>query len=344
MILPSSTDLDVGSFSRIFEMVTNSYKFLFFQALLDEIRGIRQTQEIIEKKVSISTLVSNMVERAKPLVDDYHLSFGVQDKMAEILRGKETIDALGRYVPFRLLSSFFENELKGKKDHEKNGIILGCSISSFSNDKPPLYRLDRDGKKLVLNPRWIGYIQENFPIVDSWFKYQWLSYLQDKNLAVPNLKYKIDPDFQRRGIPKAYQKFWRTIVQQENVHCIYSGVILNPADYALDHYIPYSYLAHNELWNLVPVSSKANSSKSDSLAAPSYLKNFLEIQYSGIRSHKKFFEQEGFSKIAESYMSGLRISKVQILEKEIFQKHLHDVIVSLRDCAKLTGFSDGWSY
>lgn len=50
-----------------------------------------------------------------------------------------------------------------------------------------------------------------------------------------------------------------------NVHCIYSGNALHVGDYAIDHFMPWSFVAHDQLWNLIPADISVNSSKSDRL-------------------------------------------------------------------------------
>lgn len=351
MLLPASATVDVSKLSRIFSHVTNSYKFLFFQALLHSIQSISPNAVGSGVKVDLGSLVSCMIDTAKPLLEDYRLSFGVQDRMSGILKsmideksGNGELETLKRYVPFRLLAPFFEDELCGVGDHQKNAWIARRSNESFWSANPPLYRVDTGNGCLVLHPVWIEYIQGNFPIVKDWFMFQWLSYLQDRNLAVPNLKHKIDPDEARKCIPKPYKDYWNKLLREREIRCPYTGSLLKPGNYALDHYIPYSYVAHNELWNLVPSLMVANSSKSDRLAAEDSIGGFLDIQYVGIRFHKSFFQRETFSKVAESYLTGLKIERSRILDKSVFQGRLREVILNLRDCAKLTGFPDGWSY
>jgi 5-methylcytosine-specific restriction endonuclease McrA len=351
MLLPASATVDVSKLSRIFSNVTNSYKFLFFQALLHTIKSTSPNMAGSGVKIDLLSLVSSMIDTARPLLEEYRLSFGVQDRMSDILKsmidekaGNREMEKLKRYVPFRLLAPFFEDALCGVVDHQKNALISRHSNESFWSPNPPLYRVDPGNGFLVLHPVWVRYIQENFPIVKDWFQFQWLSYLQDRNLAVPNLKHKIDPDEARKSIPKPYKEYWNDLLRDRDVRCLYTGSLLKPGNYALDHYIPYSYVAHNELWNLVPSRMEANSSKNDRLAAEDSIRSFLDTQYLGICFHKRVFQQETFSKVAESYMTGLKIERRRILEKSVFQERLREVILNLRDCAKLTGFPDGWSY
>lgn len=51
----------------------------------------------------------------------------------------------------------------------------------------------------------------------------------------------------------------------DRARCIYTGAPLDPDDLSLDHYLPWSFVAHDRPWNLVPVSPRVNSAKSDSL-------------------------------------------------------------------------------
>ena len=47
--------------------------------------------------------------------------------------------------------------------------------------------------------------------------------------------------------------------------CIYTGQEIHIGDYAVDHFLPWSFVAHDQLWNLIPADNSINSSKSDKL-------------------------------------------------------------------------------
>lgn len=40
---------------------------------------------------------------------------------------------------------------------------------------------------------------------------------------------------------------------------------LNDKNISIDHFVPWSYVAHDELWNLTPTTRSINSSKSNNL-------------------------------------------------------------------------------
>lgn len=46
---------------------------------------------------------------------------------------------------------------------------------------------------------------------------------------------------------------------------IYGGNILTEKDISIDHFVPWSYVAHDEMWNLNPTTKSINSSKSNNL-------------------------------------------------------------------------------
>ncbi len=57
----------------------------------------------------------------------------------------------------------------------------------------------------------------------------------------------------------------KLILSLEPVHEIYSGQILTENDISIDHFVPWSYVAHDEMWNLNPTTKSINSSKRNNL-------------------------------------------------------------------------------
>ena len=73
------------------------------------------------------------------------------------------------------------------------------------------------------------------------------------------------------------KKFWKIVVDKNNLKCPYTGKPIIE-DYSIDHFIPWSFVTHDLLWNLVPVLNRSvNSSKSDNL--PSFDKYFSNFSY-----------------------------------------------------------------
>ena len=63
--------------------------------------------------------------------------------------------------------------------------------------------------------------------------------------------------------------------ESERLKCIWTGTRLNN-NFHIDHAIPYSLWQNNNLWNLLPVKSHINLSKSDRIPAPSLIEDSAE--------------------------------------------------------------------
>ncbi len=73
--LPKECNIDVSSLVSIFGRRTNSYKFLFFQALL----SIVKENKFAKHTFSFSELEKEMVEIADYPINIFKLNFGTQD-------------------------------------------------------------------------------------------------------------------------------------------------------------------------------------------------------------------------------------------------------------------------
>lgn len=81
--------------------------------------------------------------------------------------------------------------------------------------------------------------------------------------SVPGIADKLMPP-QERKLEKV-KKYWKLILTLEPVKEIYGGNILTEKDISIDHFVPWSYVAHDEMWNLNPTTKSINSSKSNNL-------------------------------------------------------------------------------
>jgi hypothetical protein len=85
-----------------------------------------------------------------------------------------------------------------------------------------------------------------------------------------------------------------------NLDCIYTGKPLLKNQYDLDHFVPWSFVSHNLLWNLIPADSSINSSKSNNLPSlDKYLEPFSNIQQKAL---KTLYESNPNNIILEDYL------------------------------------------
>lgn len=120
---------------------------------------------------------------------------------------------------------------------------------------------------------------------------------------------------------------------------------MDTGDVSLDHFVPWSYVAHDELWNLVPTTKSLNSSKSNDL--PNWDKFFpllCEIEYSSYEAVWKSEQIHSlFEKCRREHVnSNEALHKLYILgiQKHEFSAHLEELILPTYTAAKNLGFGE----
>lgn len=350
--------------SRVFEETTNSYKFLFFLALLELARDSNFCDRLI---LDLRSLAVRMLALAWYPAVVFRLSLGAQDQVAEGLRelgidgdgqrfsfnsqGRSQLiqvisdrlknDAIVRYVPFRLIRVFFARELQGVRDNKINQLITELAREKFEAQKP-LYRFDSSITSLELHPEWVAYLRKNYPIVHSWAAWCWLQYMQKRNPSAPAVSSKIFPSLSRESLTRQTE-LWKRVADCEGIRCLYTGKLLGK--FSLDHFVPWTFVAHDLLWNLVPVSREANSAKGNRLPAVKYLPEFAEIQTAALRVWKKELAPREWERASAPYLTDLRLGSAAELKCERrIKKALEDTIHPLLDLAASLGFEPNWIY
>ena len=77
--------------------------------------------------------------------------------------------------------------------------------------------------------------------------------------------YKLAPmDGKIRKLGKV-RKRWEEIRDLHEIRDVFTGEPVQSAKYDIDHFIPWSFVMNDELWNLMPMDSSLNSDKSNRL-------------------------------------------------------------------------------
>lgn len=82
---------------------------------------------------------------------------------------------------------------------------------------------------------------------------------------VPGLVYKLAPMDEKMRKLNNVRKLWEGILSLSEVKDVFTGEAVVPKRYDVDHFIPWSFVMNDELWNLMPMDSSLNSAKSNRL-------------------------------------------------------------------------------
>lgn len=365
--LPPSPDVDKNKLLQIFQDTTTSYKYLFFMALLEILKRDNFTSKIIP----FDAIVRNMLAIAWYPYKYFKLSFGLVDKIPREL-AKIDIELLSlsdsfafpshkekllkllstmiftsseimRYVPYRLLQPFFTESIRGEKDGKKNAIIVNLAKEQFDEIRP-FYSIDTTNSTIVMHPAWMEYLYENYELVETFAKWEWLCYMQRRNPSVPNLQSKLFPETYQPGMGMQ-SRFWKSVIQVESLQCIYSKQRITLDNFSLDHFIPWSFVAHNQLWNLIPVPLSVNSSKSNNLpSVQKYFDAYVDLQHQGLSIFHQLARSSEWKKTIEPYQVDIKIGINEILNKKRLKEQLRLTIDPLVTIASNMGFSRNWEY
>ncbi len=365
MQLPQYEDLAIQDLSGIFKRKTESYKLFWFQAI------VRKTCEG-KRKCTFEELVDEMIADAWYMVAEYHLNLGPSDQLEAVvkhihektnMKSTEKRDVILKYlrttedmevfqkkkqliknVPYRLQSTFMKAVQSHELDAGKRAVIERINrqehlIYYFGN-------YEELNTVILLQEDWVSYIQKNQEIIRGWIQFNLIQYLQKRNPNVPGLADKLEPPQVRKL--EAVKRYWHSVMEVHPIKDIYGNITLDTTDLSIDHFVPWSYVAHDELWNLNPTTRSINSSKSNCLPDwNTYFPLLCQqefLAYELMWQHEKIREE--FVKCAKEHVNSddvmYRLYRKE-LQREEFVGQLENVILPIYQAAERSGFGS-WKY
>ena len=170
--------------------------------------------------------------------------------------------------------------------------------------------------------------------------------MQKRNPSVPGIADKLYPP-QERKLEKV-KKYWKLILTLHPIHEIYNDIELNGKDLSIDHFVPWSYVAHDELWNLHPTTRGINSRKSNNLPDwNTYFPRFCKQEFFSYEMMWKYDSVHSeFEKCAKEHLNNEDVKR-RVYRKGMtfseFSASLEEVIQPIYQSAKNCGFKN-WIY
>lgn len=366
MQLPYSDKLNIELLGRLFDNTSECYKFFWFKAILEKV-----TEGKLE--LTYEELVDDMIASAWYMVTEYHLNLGPKDTLENLvdlikdknpgMKSSEKKAAIIDYlkctddreilskkriltynVPYRLQAPLITN-LKGKAWNVGENEL----ISVINREQRLMYyftALNGLKTKIIIQEDWAEYIIRNQEIIRGWLEYNMILYLQKRNPSVPGIADKLYPPQERKL--NSVKKYWKMIISIEPVREIYSEQLLTDKDISIDHFVPWSYVAHDEMWNLNPTTKSINSSKSNSL--PDWDTYFQRLARQEYQSYRLMWEHDvihkEFEKCAKEHINNpdirYRIYR-EGLDMPSFTEELRTIVLPVYQSAQNCGFT-GWKY
>lgn len=344
--LPQNKYLPINHLAACFNNTSATYKYYW---LLSIIQSIESGKTIISKR----ELFSGMISSAWYTVNYFHVSFGKQDRLQRAIENiknleKITIDASLGSILNILVNTENKNTLR-ELNYFNNQVPHWFMSPWFpGKDKSQIYKHSQDFKNkcpyalyedfIQINLAWVNYFLENAGLIKDFCYWNLVMYLQTKNPNVPDIPNKLIKPALRNSLTKQRTNFWDIVMRERgSLKCIYTNTELSIGNYVVEHFIPYNFVSHDLIWNLIPADKSFNSTKSDKLPVMNkYFDSFFSMQKTAIGIIR---EKEPRNKFLEDYLTIFsNIDEINDLDICFTKERFRDRIQPLITIASNNGF------
>lgn len=153
-------------------------------------------------------------------------------------------------------------------------------------------------RKLTFNEEWIRMIEDNTVTILGWIQLEKVKWLQNNNPEIPGLVYKLSPMDEKMRKLTHVRALWGSILELQQVADVFKDAPIEKEAYDVDHFIPWSFVMNDELWNLMPMDSTLNSSKSNRL--PNWEPFFKRFAFNQYAMYELIYEKDAIRKLYEA--------------------------------------------
>lgn len=361
-----------GVIGQVFGNTDTTYKFFWFLAVLEQTKDAVPRSDL---SLELNRLTREMVAQAWPCRRLFKLWFGHQDRLqtlidrlaersslldgaraeevrnASALLSDDEVEILEDYVPYRFLVPWFRSALIGVKDHARHSLIQLLAERSARSPRPAPYHFNKViGKPQIIhiNSKWLTFFQSNHFPLKAFAQLSLAKYFEVRNPGIPGIINKLERPGVRK-LEKARQ-FWDTILEHQQLRCVYSDELIRP-DYDLDHFLPWSFVTHDLIWNLTPAPRSINIQKSAAVPKLAlYLPGFVNQHYQALPVLKEGLNgadsarRRALQAVTQEYATLFKIPSDDLFQlgSDRFAELLRTEIHAQADLARRLSFETDW--
>lgn len=360
--LPYSSKLNIQALSQLFNNTSECYKFFWFQAILNCLQ-----KKDAGSRISFDCLINEMIVNAWYMVNECHLNLGPVDNLERAVKYLHPISELRpndslekkrafiencndkafidykkeliKNVPFRLQAPFM-TDLKGAAWH----VGVKKLIDQINSYDGLIYKFEGyDGLDtcIRIEDEWLYYLKDHNTIISDWIKYNLIAYLERRNPGQPGIINKLEPPA-HRDLAKI-KDFWKAISNHIQIYEIYRNEPLDATAMSIDHFVPFSYVSHDEFWNLSPTTKCINSSKSNYLPVwNDYFPTFCKLHYKAYKLKREYSDvRAAFDKCIDKHFNdsdARMLWEREDLSSDQFEADLRNIIEPIYTAAERSKF------
>ena len=301
--------LDIEGFSRMMQSPSYCYKFYWLEAI---VKLISQNKEA----ASYNEIIDEMIANAWYSVLEFHVHLSglwadgeIRDNLEKAVLKLHRLSGLPanasdveiknqirkfekelhsekifltQNVPYKALSGF-ANRGEERIDLNSSAGVMMSYYNRLSALSPLPYTFGEQkglDREIRFHELWIQMIQDYTVPILGWIQYEKVRWLQTVNPEVPGLVYKLAPMDEKMRKLSHVRKLWDGILDITQIMDVFQEKPVKKEDYEVDHFIPWSFVMNDELWNLMPMDSSLNGIKSNRLPRwDVFFRKFAANQY-----------------------------------------------------------------
>lgn len=291
MPLPFDPSLSISKLAAVFNNTSATYKFYWFWAIIEAV-------ESGERKIEKKDLFAKMLTLSWYTLNYFYISFGKQDAIQDAVHEIKELED----IKIDINPSKLHNQIRRSQNPKTSSILWhfdnnvphkflspwlgsGTRKSVYENSVNPKFNAPYILEKefILINQNWIDYFRTHSGILKTFCYWNLTLFLQKRNPNVPEIANKIQRPLLRSGLSDQKKKYWDLVIDElSSLNCIYTGAALQKGSYDIDHFVPYQFVAHDSMWNLIPAERTFNRQKGSKLPDfDDFFEPFFKIQRTG---------------------------------------------------------------
>ena len=255
---------------------TNTYKFGLIKSVCDQVYCLVESD--YGYFISYEHIFEKFAENYWNLV----LRYGIKQmayngkseysKVETVILGTKDKYGIPSETPFSSINSVDRKQIINEVTKECKKCVIGALYNDFEGK---LYSFSLKGEGIILSRGAYSFIARHKMEIEKLNYYSWARYLEkinDDSVSVRLLE-KLDLSTPQRKDLSLYREVLYKEFQDDR--CFYCGKKLGNVKH-VDHFIPWSFVKTDNLWNFVLACPKCNILKSNQLANVDYIKKIDE--------------------------------------------------------------------
>jgi len=268
---------------------TNTYKLVWGKALLDLV--VQENKKII----SFITISETMLKYYWNQIYFFNLKQGPLNQepilfqlVEKAILHYQQVSQSNQPVWFNIaLPVLKQDKLFFKKLIKDFSSILVKDVSwrfpKIEDEEVNLYKIEKKKplfkSEVIFSIEQVDLLKADGILLMQFLYFKWTQLLEKFNQS-PRIANKVagsQAQSIRRKSLKVYKDILLTLYENKPIIDFYTGKELNIEDVSIDHFIPWSYIYSDDLWNLVITSKSYNSVKSNKRPSKEFLEK-LKLQ------------------------------------------------------------------